>query len=466
MTSPEATTASRLERSAPRPPVRIVHLGVGAFHRAHQAWYTARASDAGEWGIAAFTGRSPDIAHRLAEQDGLYTLIERGAHGDRFEVVESIVRAEPGSNVDALVALVSSPDVAIVTLTITEAGYRLGDDDQPDRQDPAVAADLANLHRRIGGGSDAVPPTTVLGKLVLGLDRRRRSGGGPLAIVSCDNVPNNGGRLGRGLLGFARGVSPELEEWMAQQVSFVDTSVDRITPRTTESDRVEVLKKTDRCDRAPVVTEPFSDWVLSGEFPAGRPAWETAGARFVDDIEPWERRKLWLLNGAHTLLAAAGPLLGHTTVAEAIDDGRCRQAVELLWADAGRHLPDGLDLADYRRALVDRFQNPRIEHRLEQIASDSLRKLRLRIAPVAKLDIALGGTADGCATALAAWIVGVRQQQSVDQPRTDQSVAALVEVIDEALVANSSFVRRVDAAVSEWETAVRSVHGVAATPVQ
>jgi len=246
----------------------------------------------------------------------------------------------------------------------------------------------------------------------------------------------------------------------------VDTSVDRITPRTTESDRVEVLNKTDRCDRAPVVTEPFSDWVLSGEFPAGRPAWETAGARFVDDIEPWERRKLWLLNGAHTLLAAAGPLLGHTTVAEAIDDGRCRQAVELLWADAGRHLPDGLDLADYRRALVDRFQNPRIEHRLEQIASDSLRKLRLRIAPVAKLDIALGGTADGCATALAAWIVGVRQQQSVDQPRTDQSVAALVEVIDEALAANSSFVRRVDAAVSEWETAVRSVHGVAATPVQ
>lgn len=465
MTRPRNTPGSVFARSGPRPPVRIVHLGIGAFHRAHQAWYTARASDAEQWGIAAFTGRSPEMAHRLAAQDGLFTLIERGANGDRFEVVESIVRAEPGSNVDALVALVSAPEVAIVTLTITEAGYRLGDDDLPDLRDADVAADLANLRHRAGGGSAGDQPTTALGRLLLGLDRRRLSDAGPLAIVSCDNVPNNGGRLGRGLRAFAHDISPELGDWVTQQVSFVDTSVDRITPRTTASDRAEVLAMTGRDDRAPVVTEPFSDWVLSGDFPAGRPAWETAGARFVDDIEPWERRKLWLLNGAHTLLAAAGPLLGHTTVAEAIDDPRCREAVERLWEDAARHLPDGLDLAGYRSALVDRFQNPRIEHRLEQIASDSLRKLRLRIAPVAELDIAAGGSADGCATAVAAWIAATRQGLP-QSGRSGQSVAALVAEVSEVLAENPSFVNRVDAAVSEWETVVQPAPSATAAPVQ
>jgi fructuronate reductase len=457
--------SATFERSAPRPPVRIVHLGIGAFHRAHQAWYTAHASDAQDWGIAAFTGRSPAVAHKLADQDGLYTLVERGADGDRFEVVESIVRVEPGSNVDALTALLSDGDVAIVTLTITEAGYRLTPEDHPDLSDPEVAADLNALRGRAAKSSHGELPTTALGRLLLGLDERRRSGSGPIAIVSCDNLPDNGGRLGRGLRAFADGISPDLEKWVAEHVSFVQTSVDRITPRTTESDRAEVLAVTGRDDQSPVVTEPFSDWVLSGEFPAGRPDWEAAGARFVDDIEPWERRKLWLLNGAHTLLAAAGPLLGRATVAEAITDPRCRQAVELLWDDAIRHLPEELQLSDYRSALLDRFENPRIEHRLEQIASDALRKLRLRVAPVARLEISAGRSADGCAAAIAAWIVSVRRSPAAEKSQSGSSTAVLVGSIDETLGRDQSFVHRVSAAVSAWETAARSTETVAPAAV-
>jgi fructuronate reductase len=442
--------ATGFARSAAKPPVRIVHLGVGAFHRAHQAWYTARAADSQEWGIAAFTGRSPEMAHTLEAQDGLYTLIERAADGDIFEVVESIVRVEPGSDVDALVDLLATGDVAIVTLTITEAGYRLTDTDQPDFTDPDVAADRAVLCGRITGTGDVGMPVTPLGRLLLGLEGRRLSGGGPIAIVSCDNVPDNGGRLGRGLRAFALDVSAELHDWIAEKVSFVDTSVDRITPRTTQADVAEVLALTGRNDRAPVVTEPFADWVLSGDFPAGRPAWESAGARFVDDIEPWERRKLWLLNGAHTLLAAAGPLLGHESVAQAVNDPRCRSAVESLWDDAARNLPADLQLADYRDALRVRFENPRIEHRLEQIASDALRKLRLRVVPVAKLELAAGRPADGCATTLAAWIAGERLAAARG---ADRSTAALLGSIDEELAGNAEFALRVATAVPDWEAA-------------
>jgi fructuronate reductase len=450
----------------PTPPERIVHLGLGAFHRAHQAWYTAHASDADRWGIVAFSGRSRDLVDRLTPQDGLYTLVERGTDGDRFEVVPSIVRVEAGDDVPAFVAAVADPDVAIMTLTITEAGYRLDSSGVPDLADAAVASDLELLGAALGDDDASSTrgdprPVTALGRVLLALDARRRAGAGPIALVSCDNLPDNGGLLGRALGDLARRVSSELPGWLEQSASFVSTSIDRITPGIDAgAESAGVAHATGWRDAAPVVTEPFSDWVLCGGFPAGRPDWESAGARFVDDLEPWENRKLWMLNGAHTVLAALGRARGHTDVATAIDDPVCRDVVEALWDDDSRQLPE-FDLTGYRIALIDRFRNPRIEHRLAQIALDSTMKMRLRIVPVALAELAAGRTASGCAAAIAAWMLGVRagvvpipdglEPGRID--RLDASVQnALSSALDTRLADDGDFAARVMAAVARLAT--------------
>jgi fructuronate reductase len=415
--------------------VRIVHLGLGAFHRSHQAWFTAHAADAGDWGIAAFTGRRPDAAEVLRQQEAVYTLVERGPEADRFELIGSIVAVAPGDDLAAFLAAVSSPDLAVITLTITESGYRLGDDGRLDRSDPDVAADVALLRRALTapGAADGASPATALGRLLLGLIARRAAGAPPVAIVPCDNLPENGRLVEGALTQLAQAVDPALVAWLPSGASFVSTSVDRITPRLEPSDRAVVEAATGRLDAAPVVTEPFADWVLSGRFPSGRPQWETAGARFVDDITPWEARKLWMLNGAHTLLAAAGPLRGHSTVAEAFGDAYCRDRVERLWEEAAANLP-GVETVEYRRALAERFANPRIVHRLAQIAEGSRTKMRLRIVPVALAERGAGRPAVGCVAAIAAWIAAeapgsdprcVLEELSPDLARDDAFVQAL-----------------------------------------
>ncbi|HEV7623472.1 MAG TPA: mannitol dehydrogenase family protein [Amnibacterium sp.] len=414
--------------------MRIVHLGLGAFHRAHQAWYTAHAGDADAWGIAAFTGRRPDAAVALAEQDGLYTLVERGPERDRDEIVGSLVEAVDGADIARLVELFERPALAVVTLTVTEAGYRLRPDGTPDHADSRLAADLVALR---GGGATlgSHAPSTALGRLLTGLEARRRAGGGPLAVVPCDNLPGNGPLVTRGVTAAAEAVGDGLASFVAESVRFVSTSVDRITPRATPGDVDAFNARAAWRDASPVFTEPFSDWVLSGEFPAGRPAWEDAGARFVDDIEPWERRKLWLLNGAHTLLAFAGPPREHATVAAAIADPDLRAAVDRFWGEAARHLPETLETDAYRDALLARFTNARIEHRLDQIAQDGTRKLGLRILPVAEAERAAGRAAPGCAFAVAAWL------DAVAAPRAD--TAALLAELSPALGGDADFVRLV-----------------------
>jgi fructuronate reductase len=443
------TRPPRLARDAPAPPARIAHLGVGAFHRAHQAWYTERAADAGEWGIAGFTGRSPAVADLLAPQGGLYTLVERAADGDRFAVVSSLVRVAGG---DRFAGAVAAPGTAVVTMTVTEAGYRLDGRGEPDTADPEVAADLAVLRTLGNGGGQPGAVRTPLARLVLGLERRRRAGGAPLAVVPCDNIPDGGSRVGRAAAALAGEVSPELASWVGADIAFVSCSVDRITPRPEADLGALVRAATGHRDAAPVVTEPFSDWVLHGEFPAGRPAWETAGARFVADLQPWEMRKLWLLNGAHSLLACAGLGRGHTTVADAIADPACRAEVERLWDEAARHLPDGLDVPAYRRALLDRFGNARIRHQLAQIAVDSSTKLRLRIIPVARRERSAGRSAAGCARVIAAWIRLVRAGGDVRDAAgaavqaaaaAADPVRALVGLLDGGLAADHPFVHSV-----------------------
>ncbi|MCU1678158.1 MAG: Mannitol dehydrogenase domain protein [Frankiales bacterium] len=380
-----------MRRTTPAPPVRAAHIGLGAFFRAHQAWYTARATDAGEWGIAAFTGRSPETARALAAQDGLYHLVTRGAEADTVERIDAVVGAYDGNDTEALGRVFGDPDLSVVTVTITEAGYRAG--------------------------------APVLDRLVAALAARRRSGAGPLAVVPCDNVPRNG-RLLAGRLADAAGAADHgMRGWLGDNVTFVSTVVDRITPASTDEVRATVRRMTATDDAMPIATEPFAEWVLAGDFPAGRPTWEAAGAQFVDDVAPYENRKLWMLNAAHSLLAYAGSASGHATVAEATADDVLRRRVREWWAEAGPHV--GIDAASYSDALLARWSNRRIEHRLAQIAADGSQKLPVRVLPVANAELARGREPVAAAGILAAWIAHLRGAGApVVDPLAESLVAA------------------------------------------
>lgn len=401
-------SATPLDRStypkARSAPVRIVHIGLGAFHRAHEAWYTNAVDSVRHWGIAAFTGRSPVAANDLAGQDGLYTLVTRGPDGDEFAVLDSIVAAYDGADLTTFTELVAAPSTAIISITVTEAGYGLDAAGNLDRD--AAAPDLAILRDGTSRstGADAVP-AGMPARLVAGLAARRRAGSGPIAVMSCDNLAANGAAARTAIRGIAAEVDGGLDEWIGRNVSFVDTSIDRITPRTTDADRAAVRNATGYDDASPVVTEPFSSWVIAGDFPAGRPPWEDAGAMIVDKIDDFERRKLWLLNGAHSLLAYAGSLRGHVTVAEAQSDPVCSAWVEEFWDEAARHLPAAeLKIPDYREALRDRFANARIAHQLAQIATDGSTKLPMRAVPVLRAERDAGRPGIAAARIIGAWI--------------------------------------------------------------
>ncbi len=451
---------NRRLHAAAKAPARIVHLGLGAFHRSHQAWYTSQAGDAADWGIAAFTGRRPDAALALAEQDGLFTLVERADGGDSFTVVDSIVEAVDGADVQRLAELVAAPATAVITLTVTEAAYRLGADGQLDTSAPDVVSDLALLAS--GSGN----PATPLGRLVFALAARRAAGAGPLAVVCCDNLANNGTVARHAVAGLAHAWDAELAAWVEANVSFVSTSVDRITPRTTEADIAAVEAACGYRDNSPVVAEPFTNWVLSGDFPAGRPRWEDAGAVFVDHIEPYENRKLWLLNGAHSLLAYAGQLRGHTTVAQALADQRCLDAVERFWDEAEANLSGeaaagaDLQIPAYRDALLARFSNARIAHHLAQIAMDGSTKLRMRAVPVFLAERAQGRSGVAAALMIAAWIDFSAQAETFHDP-----LAA--EVAEANQLAGAERVRvllaLVDPALAEDAEVVELVSGLLGT---
>jgi fructuronate reductase len=393
----------RLRDGRPAAPVRIAHLGPGNFFRALQAWYTEHAPDAADWGIAAFAGRRGAVARELAAQDGLYTLLVRAADGDRTEVVSAL--SAVSAELDDWRRCFARPELALVTTTVTEAGYRRSPDGGLDTDDPEVASDLAAL-REHGEGADVV---TAPGKLVLGLAVRRVHGLPGVAVVPCDNVPDNGAMVARVVGELAAAVDPGLAAWIDEHVAFVTTMVDRITPHTTDDDRAAVRERAGVDDPVPVVTEPYVEWVLSGVFPQGRPRWEDVGARFVDDIVPWEHRKLWLLNGSHSLMAYAGTLRGHETVEQAIADPVVRGWVEQWWDDAARHLPlPSAEIAAYRAALLERYANPRIRHLLRQIAADGSQKMPIRILPTVRAELARDQVPTGAARVLAAWICHLR----------------------------------------------------------
>jgi fructuronate reductase len=447
--------------SRPAAPVRLVHLGLGNFFRAHQAWYTDRAADASAWGIAGFAGRSARTSDRLTAQEGLYTLVTRAGDGDAFELIGSLSRAHAPADHDAWLAYFASPELAAVTVTVTEAGYLRAPDGGLDVARPEVQADLETLRR---------DPTALVGsapaRLVAGFAARRRADAGPLALVPCDNVPGNGAIAERVVRDLAELVDPDLPAWIARSVRVVATMVDRITPRTTDADVRAVVAATGLDDRCPVVGEPFEEWVLEGEFPAGRPRWEDAGATFTDDVTPFEQRKLWLLNGAHSLLAYGGSIRGHVTVAEAVGDDTCRAWIEQWWSEAAPHLdqPAG-DLAAYRAALLGRFANARMRDRLDRIAADGSQKLPIRILPVLRAERSEGRVPEGATRALAAWVCHLRGIGApISDPRADHLVAlaagplraAVPRILDELDPSLGSDADVVAAVVDHSEQLVRA----------
>lgn len=395
----ESKRLSRAEHGRPVAPVRMVHLGLGNFFRAHQAWFTEHSRDAAEWGYAAFTGRSAGIADDLAAQDGIYTLLVREADGDRPEVISALSAVHPGGDLAALRGYFATPELALVTSTVTEAGYRRATDGGLDQSDPDVQADIAAL--RADAESDAV--TTTPGRLVAGLLARRAADAGPIALVPCDNVPDNGPMVARVVRDLAAEVDPSLLDWMESNVTVVTTMVDRITPRGTDEDRATVADLLQVDDPQVVVTEPFAEWVLSGDFPGGRPEWP--GAQFVEDVGKHEQRKLWLLNGSHSLMAYGASILDHETVSSAIADPTVRGWVEEWWDVAAAHLDvDGEEVTAYRQALVDRFSNSRIRHLLAQIAADGSQKVPIRFGTALAAEAAAGSVPAGATRPVAAWI--------------------------------------------------------------
>ena len=403
-----------------RPPVRpggppgIVHLGLGAFARAHLALYTEEAMAAsGEtgWGILGVSLRRPDQRDRLAPQDGLYTALERGAEGVSARIVGTLagVSVAPEDPEAVLVAL-AAPSTRVVTLTVTEKGYchdpaalRL------DSAHPDIEHDLAHPSA----------PRSALGFLVEALRRRRDALLPPPTVLCCDNLPANGRLLGALVCEFAARRDQGLAAWIAAEAAFPCCMVDRIVPEATAADREQAAALTGLDDAAVVTHEPFRQWVIEDRFAAGaRPAWERAGATLVADVAPFELMKLRLLNGAHSALAYLGYLAGHATIAEAIADPALAAFLDRLWAEILPEVPPppATDLAAYVAALRARFANPAIRHRTWQIAMDGSQKLPQRLLGTVRSRLARGAPIPCLALVVAAWIRYVGGIDEAGQP--------------------------------------------------
>lgn len=374
-----------------------MHLGVGAFHRAHQAVYVDDCLAAGEtgWGITGASLRSADTRDALAPQDGLYTLAVLSGQGEELRVVGSILSLlvapeDPAGLVDALCL----PSVRIVTLTVTEKAYLRNAAGGLDFSHPDVVWDLAN-HDRL---------KTVYGFLVEAIMRRQAAGTMPFTVLSCDNLPANGETLRRLLLEFADARDNGLAAHIDQSIAFPSSMVDRIVPATTEADRRRIAAALGMEDAWPVCTEPFCQWVVEDRFPAGRPAWERFGVTMVDDVRPFEDMKLRLLNGSHSAIAYLGLLSGFETVADAFGNRAIRHFVQGLWREAIPTLPAGLDPETYIGRLSERYDNPTLQHRTAQIANDGSQKLPQRIVATAVEQLRRGAPADHLMLVIAAWI--------------------------------------------------------------
>ncbi|WP_457939941.1 mannitol dehydrogenase family protein [Mesorhizobium sp. 10J20-29] len=395
---PDTVKVPDYDRAAVLP--GIVHLGVGAFHRAHQAAYVEDCLAAGEtgWGIVGASLQSATTHDALAPQDGLYTLAVRSGEGETLRVVGSLLSLVVApQDLAALLDILIDPRIRIVTLTITEKAYLRDGAGNLDAKHPAIIADLA--------APDT--PRSAPGFLVEALARRRAAGTQPFTVLSCDNLPANGETLHRLLVQFAelRG-DAALRRHIAEDVACPSSMVDRIVPATTDADRERISASLGIEDAWPVMTEPFSQWVIEDRFPAGRPKWEKFGVTMVDDVRPFEDMKLRLLNGAHSSIAYIGLLSGHETVAGAFADPAIRRFIDGLWHEAIPTLPQGagLDPDSYICALATRFSNTALAHRIAQIGNDGSQKLPQRIIASAIDRLDSDASANHLTLSVAAWI--------------------------------------------------------------
>ncbi|MDF1755183.1 MAG: mannitol dehydrogenase family protein [Verrucomicrobiales bacterium] len=382
----------------------IMHIGVGGFHRSHEAWYTNELlskTGATEWGICGVGLREGDrkIADILKQQDYLYTLIVKHPDG-RIEnqVIGSIVDFilggdDPGAVTDRM----AQETTKIVSLTITEGGYNFKPaTGEFNFKNPEVKHDLAHPES----------PKSVFGFLTRGLKKRRAAGLPPFTIQSCDNIQHNGDMTRKMLVAFARKQDPELAEWIETEVCFPNAMVDRITPVTTPAD-IELLENEyGITDKWPVTCEPFSQWVIEDKFCNGRPEWEKVGAQFVPDVTPYETMKIRLLNAGHSVLGLLGSIHGHGTIDECVADPLFANYLRRFMdfeATPVLDPVDGIDLDDYKDSLIERFGNPNIKDNLARICLESSSKLPKFLIPTINENLERGGSIEYAALVIAAW---------------------------------------------------------------
>ncbi|AYG03340.1 mannitol dehydrogenase family protein [Gryllotalpicola protaetiae] len=408
---PAAVAVPRYDRSKVN--AGIVHFGVGGFHRAHQAMYLDRLLNAGEasdWGICGVGVLEVDrrMKQALEEQDHLYTLVLKHPDGTlEPRVIGSIVDyLLAPDDPQAVVEKLADPGIRIVSLTITEGGYNFDQITREfDASNPAVQADLV----------PGALPQTVFGLVVAGLALRRSRGIEPFTVMSCDNIPGNGELARKVFAAFARLKDPELADWLEASVRFPNSMVDRITPVTTDADRVLVQREWGIDDGWPVVAEPFEQWVLEDSFGLGRPAYETVGVQVVDEVEPYELMKLRLLNVGHQAIAYFGVLAGYTFAHEAARDPLFVGLLRRYWDREARPTlrpVPGVDLDAYTAELVERFGNEHVRDTLARLAAESSDRIPKWLVPVIRARLDAGGEVDASAALVASW---ARYAEGVDE---------------------------------------------------
>jgi mannitol-1-phosphate/altronate dehydrogenase len=463
ITLPAHVQQPRYDRSQLRS--RIVHFGFGAFHRAHQALLTDRVLNAngGDWGICEISLFSGDVLmSQLRAQDHLFTVLEKGAEGNH-PIIVGAVRECLNAKLDSLAAIIEKfcePQVAIVSLTITEKGYCI---------DPATGRlDMQNA-RIIHDLEHPSEPHSAPGILVEALHRRRERGLPAFTVLSCDNIPDNGHVVKNAVLGMAQKRSAALAEWIKEQVSFPGTMVDRIVPAATDASLAEITQELGVEDPCAISCEPFIQWVVEDNFVAGRPEWEVAGVQMVKDVLPWEQMKLRMLNGSHSFLAYLGYLAGYAHINECMEDACFRDAARRLMLDeqAPTLRITDVDLTAYADSLIERFANPALQHRTWQIAMDGSQKLPQRMLEGIRVHLERQSPWPLLALGVAGWIryvsgtddrgndIDVRDPLSgkiraiVDASGDADRVNALLElseVFGQDLVQNGRFVEAVNQA--------------------
>lgn len=410
----------------------IVHLGIGAFSRGHLAAYCDAVIAAGDhrWGICGVSQRSNTVPEMLAPQDGLYTLLERdGVGASRARVIGSVrtllsAAHDPRSVVNAI----SASTTSIVTLTVTEKGYRFDPVSRRLRADtdPALQQDLAGA-----------PPTTAIGQIVRGLEARRLRDGRPIDVISLDNVTSNG-ELVRGLVfdfvdRLPRDIGGPLATWIVDHVGFPNTMVDRIVPKTVAADVAEAGALLGVADHAPVVAEPYTQWVIQDALRGVSPAWRDVGVTMSDDVGSYEQLKLRVLNATHSMVAYLGLLAGYPTIADALGDDRIASvARRLIDEDQAPTVaaPAGVDIAKYRDQVLERFSNHALGHTTLQVAMDGSQKLPQRLLGAVRERREAGGDARWATLLIAAWIRALTGPDDQGQPlQVDDPIAERVRAL-------------------------------------